>query len=341
MGKTRININITKAAIIMAALICLIFNGAITPAYAAGCLPGLPCVTNKTTKPNASGAPNASKLEASKCTGGNSANCACDADFMNEIYAKAYLEAQRENIMNEVIVRKPDSVLAYSCFDQMAQMTGDQAPNFSESSDWIAKSVTIGAGAIALVPVPVVILSVYMGPGRLINDLQSVVLPAMSTWINSNYNHSFLGGSTSISYATGGSSYDCSFMDQVYFLAKCNDFETDDPFLSFDTLINTDPRLLPTQCTGGTKITQGYIDLANNKGHAYAAVDDVSPTYIDRLESSPCQDPIPSGVMVTRDIKSIDMLGNVKVTSTTTYQEKICPNPSCHYDNNADSCVNN
>ena len=83
------------------------------------CIDGLPCVTDLTPNdpeqdgdgPNADGAPNAKK----------STSAACDADFMNQIYARAFLESEREITLASVAIRKPDSVLEYTCFDQLAE----------------------------------------------------------------------------------------------------------------------------------------------------------------------------------------------------------------------------
>lgn len=123
-----------------------------TPGYSTSvssgsCLPGLPCVTALTPDaanvdtdgPNRAGAPNANKSESE----------ACDADFMNQIYARAFLEASRETMMTSIIIRKPDSVLEYTCYDQAAKKAADYAgPRFSESTRWQNVNVpNLGGGS--------------------------------------------------------------------------------------------------------------------------------------------------------------------------------------------------
>lgn len=71
------------------------------PSYAQ-CIPGLPCVD-----PGAEDAP-------------QSGSGACDANFMNQIYARAAIETEREITMAGVGIRIPDSVLEYTCFDHHA-----------------------------------------------------------------------------------------------------------------------------------------------------------------------------------------------------------------------------
>lgn len=43
----------------------------------------------------------------------------CDPDYYATLESRAWLEAQREITQNQNLISKPDSVLRYSCFDQM------------------------------------------------------------------------------------------------------------------------------------------------------------------------------------------------------------------------------
>ena len=67
----------------------------------AQCIAGLPCVADHSTGANDSKAESA----------------ACDADFMNQIYARAFIESDREVAVAQQYVSRPDSVLELSCFD--------------------------------------------------------------------------------------------------------------------------------------------------------------------------------------------------------------------------------
>ena len=92
-----------KLLVMMAAFSCALFT--LPSAGFAACIAGLPC-TGYTAGDDTTAAMSSSR--------------ACDADFMNQITAKATLEAQRDMIVNQVHIAKPDSVLSYSCFDQKA-----------------------------------------------------------------------------------------------------------------------------------------------------------------------------------------------------------------------------
>ncbi len=76
-------------------------------AYAA-CLPGVPCIVAKNSEDN--------KPKSDSGT--------CDADFMNQLQARAFLEAEREAVAAGVAIRKPESVLELSCADQLTNVLG-------------------------------------------------------------------------------------------------------------------------------------------------------------------------------------------------------------------------
>lgn len=118
------------------------------PRADAACVAGLPCVTPMTPNypndgeitPNTSGE-NAAKSESELC----------DADFMNQIYARSMLHAEREHGMLQTILRKPDSVLEYSCFETHLNMAASRVPRtFSEttrfSSEYFDEDMQDGDG---------------------------------------------------------------------------------------------------------------------------------------------------------------------------------------------------
>lgn len=311
------------------------------------CLPGIPCVTNLTPnnpatpaiEPNVPPAPNANKND----------SVMCDADFMNQIYARSYLETEREVALNEVVIRKPDSVLEYSCFDQIVEMTGDiAAPIFSETTRWQNASAPNGGGGTPNIPSGPINFSVYMGSGRLDTALQRLVLDGLTSYLNSNFAHTVLGGSgPALTPGGAGGSYNCDMMNSVHFLARCNDFATDDQFLSFATLATPlDPRLLPNACANTRPImTTALINLSNNAGYAHASFDQNAPTYRNLLSGGACTSPVPTGVQITRyEYNVSNPIGNVTRDSTglytlPPYEEKICTNPGCFYDFDTDTCI--
>ncbi|MGB0719580.1 MAG: hypothetical protein ACPGRX_03850 [Bdellovibrionales bacterium] len=312
------------AALVLAC--CCVFTQAEA---ASSCLPGLPCVDPLTLNdpadpadgPNQPGAPNEPKTDSG----------ACDADFMNQIYARAFLEAQREIIMNEVVIRKPDSVLEYTCFDQFLKNTADYAgPLFTESTRWQSASVpNPGAGNISI--------SVSMGGTKLDESLNKVVMDSLNNYVDKNFAHDFLGGAlagenNTIATAVSSAGSVCDFMNNVYFEAKCNDFALDDQFMTFAALVSTDPRSLPDKCTGGTGITTDWIDVANNKDFKYAAFDK-QETYLDFLDPAACKPPVPTGLIVKQDDFEYDEVWyNFKLLGTDEFADHFCINPGCHFE---------
>ncbi|MCD8497861.1 MAG: hypothetical protein LRZ85_07145 [Alphaproteobacteria bacterium] len=99
---------------------CALLAGA-SPLMAQTCTPGIPCTTYAPDK----GANN-TKTDSKTC----------DGDVMNQIHARAFMEAQRENIVNQLSIRKPDSILSYTCYDQYLAVAAKNAPPiFSEAED--------------------------------------------------------------------------------------------------------------------------------------------------------------------------------------------------------------
>lgn len=278
-------------------------------AYAA-CIGGIPCVTNKTpdpdhfdniVEPNVAGNPNASK----------SSSAACDADFMNQIYGRALLEAERETVMAQVVIRKSDSVLDYSCFEETVSNTG--SPLGAVFSD---------------------------AEGDLSSILSSLVLDAFTEYTKSFNYHSFIGGLSPDSPLDPG----CPRMNSIFMLAQCNDMAVDDPFLKFSQFAAPlDPRSLPTACSAGdTMIETGIIEVAENKDFNHVSFDEVTYNYLDRLligGSLSCDmPPIPTGHMLTREIKTISSLGKVSIGFAAAYAEHVCSNPSCFYNQASGEC---
>ncbi|MGB4106970.1 MAG: hypothetical protein WBK55_04155 [Alphaproteobacteria bacterium] len=478
---------------ILPAILCLA-AGANTAR--AECLPGVPCIVGATPNhpliygdgPTSPGAPNQNKATGGgTCLPGSPASgCTCDADFMNQIYARAWLEGQRDVIKSEVLIRKPDSILEYTCFNQFNDLAVTRAaPLFSETERWtggglfgslgsneistktfalisppqnpveaILKSLLLvgdsgggfggggpvggggggGSGGggglggglgggggmpaipgipglpgipsipgipggfgsqpdvaaiindiiaaltgpngfvgltgpitpgnapgsvlciphsvpmtsnwlvgwINFIPIPCIGIDVYIGPDKLSTSLEVLVRESLNQYIGQNFSHRFLGGAaTTLDYIeiSGAGGYNCSFMDQVYYLSKCTDIVTDDRFWRFTDLVTVDPRVLPTMCTDGTKITQEMIDLAENKDYLYVNFDRVYHSFELREQQGGvigCTPPVPTGVIVAVKSFAMDMLGNVTVISTEEMPDMVCPAPDCHY--NGDIC---
>lgn len=242
----------------------------ISSAYAGACSPGIPCTgydiySNTTAGTDASF--NGPKAGASWNSGtGAYNNTACDGNFMNQIYSKAYMEASRETIMAEQIIHKPDSVLEYTCFDQYIAMAAHNAGTFTESTNWQNLDVALWTGddnsASAEIPPndssggSTYRINVSFPNTQVDNALRTLLLSSLANYINNNFNHTFMGESITLdnnlnTSSIGGNSYNCSHMSSVWNVARCIDFGEDDRFRSFEHLVSFDPRSIPQECSPG------------------------------------------------------------------------------------------
>lgn len=298
----------------------LFYFGSLAAAYAQ-CINGLPCVVNKTANdpsidtdgPNAAGMPNASKSESD----------ACDADFMNQIYARSFLETEREMMLAETAIRKPDSVLELTCYDQMAYLAA-------------LKSNPIFAHEPGANNPPSHSETEYM---------EQLTAQDFETYISENFDHSFLARpSGGIDYTTGNYAQDpldCDSMAAIANLARCLDFDMDGhEFYTFDRLVNLDPRLLPDSpaCPASANvITADIIDVAENTGFTYVDFDVFTPFKALAYDTS-CKVPLDTGLTYKKqEYGTPNMLGNSTVTETS-FDYKFCLNPLCYYDRDSNSC---
>lgn len=252
----------------------------------------------------------------------------CDPQYMDALESRAYLEAQREIAMNQNLILKPDSVLEYSCFDQimgaMARSSGDRG-NFSESNRW---------GEIP-----------DQDAQSLDRSFDEVVTTSMRTYIANNFSHTYLGGRSSDNYTvnnvTGNAgSYNCATMRTVWQEAKCMNFFNrpgQDGFHDFQYLTSNDPRQLPTACANNGITTEWINRAFNGQANRYVLqtenpmdntnfVTDPMTSHLNRINpvgtapATACADPIPTGVVVYR-----------RGGTPEYYYEKVCSNPGCYY----------
>ena len=274
---------------------------------------------------------------------------------MNQIYAKAFLEAEREVVINNALMLKPDSVLEYTCFDQQAAGVADIAgPIFSESTRWAPASVSLSPGSVSI--------NVNMTNTRLDNSINRLVLESLGTYVNTNFSHDFLGGAAAgdnntISTSVAGiSGAPCDFMYLTHDVSRCDAFALNTQFMTFDSyfstpaLLSTDPRTLPPTmtCPSGHQITPAYVDIARNQNWTYASFDLVNTLLpISQGTSGTCANatPIPTGVTVIHEEFDEDLAGRPYVVNSYQYEDKVCSNPACMFENNSnasgsdDTCV--
>jgi hypothetical protein len=320
--------------------IYFILFGYSSPVFAQ-CVPGAPCIHTGYTPPSSDNDDKRGEAES------------CDGDFMNQIYARAFLEAQRENIINQTYIRKPDSTLQYTCFDRFVNHLAQHAPPlFSETTRWQNATVPLNIRFAAAGNPNQIPLRVFMGTGHIVPRLNDMLSHTITEYIGSNFDHNSLGGSggamTAMQSSVSPGNYACSTMTQVWQLAKCFNFPAASTlFMTFNELISTDPRTLPDVCDN-TLITAELIETSRNSGTAFSAAsfDALDPLtdLIRPMDSGEtCGPAIPTGLTLTAYDVTIDLPEDARpsgVTVTTTDQrEFLCINPGCYYSTSSNSCT--
>ncbi|MCD8566609.1 MAG: hypothetical protein LRY36_01585 [Alphaproteobacteria bacterium] len=335
-------------------------GGLISPALAqSSCTPGIPCLSY-TPDTDA----NKSKAAFSDL------RKTCDGDVMNQIHARAFLESQRENMINQTAIRKPDSVLAYTCFDQYAGIAAQNAPKtFSESEDWSGKSISLSVTGQPAGSYPATrTMQVSMGSGHIDNLMNNMGYAPIQTFVNTNFPYDFLGDTlTEVSYKLGGSvqktsSLNCGVMQAIWAVAKCENFQINpqlsQTFFSFKDLAEKDIRTLGKACNA-PKISDQYIDAAENKApdykqfksgevtdpYKFVKVDGIrhlneenKDDYFDpKLKpfdggtSGDCAPPVKTGVKLLERQGSLSEYGDLQAQTPKEYEDAVCPNPECYY----------
>lgn len=293
----------------------------------AQCIPGSPCVVDKTKNdpkkpndgPNAAGAPNASKSERDSC----------DADFMNQIQARAFLEANREIMVGGGVITKPDSVLEYTCFEDRAKKTGNTAGTiFTGTQRWKNAKVPVPKPD----PGPITI-AVDMGLNKLNTSIQKLVLKSLGSYTGS-FASNYLGG------IPGAPGKGCGAMDSVYKFAKCENVNDALHIMSFKDIVGSDPRnIAPSAGTcSNNPITDEMIAVANNDDGKHSQKDDVVVHYDFVGAPTSCADPIPTGLIIKRQKFKVSPDGTVTPSLTETFNDRICSTPGCYFDNTTSTC---
>lgn len=219
------------------------------PVMAQTCIPGLPCTDyNVEDNPDAGTDPSLNGPKtglAAPYTRGM-----CDGNLMNQMVARSFLHAERDVLLADAMIRKPDSVLEYSCFDQFLAYTGKYAPTFSETTEW--ESRTVDRDTDAEPDSNTVSFGFTVPEGHLTELLELFLLPPLQEYVDGQFSHTFSGGATTLDHtlefsALGDPNYDCALMQTLWNITKCVDFGEEDQFWSFQDLVNIDPRILPNE----------------------------------------------------------------------------------------------
>ncbi len=246
------------------------------------------------------------------------ADSPCDNAYYESLTARAWLEAQREITQNQNIILKPDSVLQYTCFDQLVWELGDHADEMLSETNYYGTPLNTSS---------------------MDNALNNLVLASIGAFASGNYTSlSLLSGhpaGTAIQHKvsdtySGSSSYSCDVMKQVWHAAKCINFINDAEYDGFHTFSEyatnpLDKRHLPSAC----------MPLMGNWATNLASALSTGPWTNDPLQTyqaqttpqtcsganCPCSgNPIPTGVVVSG-----------QSPGPASYDEKICLQPGCRY----------
>lgn len=244
----------------------------------------------------------------------------CDADIYVAHANRGLLEGRREIVANQTFIRKPDSILEYTCFvDMLDPVVGDQiAPIFSESDLWVDRDVELLANRPEVVEI-----NFELGPDSMNEALADTVILHAGDYIGANFGHTYLGGLADGDVGEAG--VPCGVMAPVWHLAKSFDFDREGLFLSFEELIDIDTRELP-EPTDDTGITGGIIDIAFSPGTEDGGMS-IPPTFIIDylLPESPCEPTVYTGI-TTHVIIAPDRVGELE-----TFEDGICIAPGCYY----------
>jgi len=229
----------------------------------------------------------------------------CDVALFNQMAERARWQGQREVVTAENLIYKPDSVLEYTCYSRFIDHI---PPNIRYTSIFFQSS----GGAITYT-----VTNDF--PSDVMIDLSQV--PAES-WIDGNFDHTYLGGRMAIDPPVGapGVNYVCDTMSIIWDLAKCQQFapeEPEDGFFTLTDFLSAGILRYPVLCTSPPAPTFGVIPVMPAAPVFTSAA--VLPT--------DCGVPVPTGQVITMPLDQKEIAPGRPVT----YNEKMCPNPTCTY----------
>ena len=219
---------------------------------------------------------------------------ACDPKIMEALNSKAWAEAQREVTMNESFIYKPDSVFALSCFQSALNKTPTA---FSSGSPTTAAS------------------------------------NAISSSYQSNFAHGYTGASGSQSLTDTS----CTIMRDVWNRSRC--FNIPNVSGNANTAFNAFAFTSLSNATRSGYSSPGAGNYPSNCSTTYpTAVYTSSNTLLTTVGVGATFDNANLFLNVTDPLASLaastncspGILTGVEIgTASTTYKEKVCPNPGC------------
>lgn len=286
----------------------------------------------------------------------------CDTQYWKQMSARAWMEAEREIMMNQNLIFKPDSVLEYTCFDQMINLTAHSGSKIFTHTDYFGSPIIEDSDSVGLP-----------------KSLDKVVYSALQNYINGNFGHDFLGGRAQklsignkdleivppIPERTEG--YICNTMANVWQAAKCanfidnEDFEDTDGFYPFerikghngtpdiagyDTLKET--RRFPKACAGSVGTPLGptavigslgpagtwtdQIALANNET-LYPFQQPLAETYsnVNALTAAYGSDNGEGGTVQCGEAIATGVTVYTSTSDNENWEDGVCLNSGCRY----------
>jgi hypothetical protein len=273
----------------------------------------------------------------------------CDTEVWKTMEFRARMEAEREIMQNQNLIFKPDSILAYTCFDKFAEHAAQHGGRlFTHTTYWGGKEI-----------IP------WGKPDGMDHAMTEVVLKSMDKYIQANFPYDMLGGRGQdlgggeglkpyVTSQTGKGDYACNVMNNVWKVAKCVNFVHNDKFQDtdgfypyadmkghdggddvkgYETLVET--RQYPTalKCAGSTKVfpyswKPAYDRSRNehnfgNMNRFYEFSAPLKKAYEDvRKKIEPagmCGDPIFTGITVIQSAAG----------GGQTHKDGVCTNPGC------------
>lgn len=232
--------------------------------------------------------------------------------------ARLHGSPERERIISQTNIRKPDSVLTYTCFDQFVGVAATRAPPlFSETTDFSfsrgGKNADIPMSVEGKLPDSYPAkrrLETYLGSGHSGPLMTGLALSPAAQSAATNFQHAYLGGSAVAAPIPFSSSVqyirrmNCDQMQAVWTQAKCQNLmllppdkdprpaEARNVFYTLEDLVsqttagttktpNPDPRVLPAVCVARDHDDQplpGAATTAISRGHM-ALAQNKPPSY--------------------------------------------------------------
>lgn len=266
----------------------------------------------------------------------------CDSGYWEVLEARGWQEAEREIMMNQNLIFKPDSVMEYTCFDRLLAHTALNAGQIFSHTGYFGTPIIDPASSIGLTA----------SMGRAVYD-------ALKVYISGNFGHTYLGGRADLMSSnpadTGmnlsgtlysGSYGTCNMMAGIWKTSKCanfidnSNFENTDGFYPLKTLLafngsntitgyigNRESRQFPLSmsCSGPDSALFGDWNDSHNFINTFyntftrPAVNSIFTDVGDKTRPGNCGSPILTGVTVA-------------AADGSTHDDGVCSNPGCSYE---------